>query len=311
MLDAHQLNVFIVAAETLNFTKTAKHLHMTQPSVSQHIQSLESGFGAKLFERNGRHLELTDAGFALVSMARDFVQMSIRIEETMESLKGKIYGHLMVGCSTTPGKYILPQLLTQFHHRHPHVKVTCQVTNQRASIDMLCEGRVNFALTSTSRHLCSDAEFRHFICDPVALIAPLDHPWAQKDFIEPDELYDANFIMREEGSGTFSAVHEALMQSEIDIHRLQVLLTLGNSEAIALSVQEGLGVGFVSSMVVDRLTHDKVAKVKVRGLEICRDIFIGRQTRLPASAAQIAFWEFVQGVDQPFAQAEELALDYS
>ena len=101
------------------------------------------------------------------------------------------------------------------------------------------------------------------------------------------------------------------MQTDIDIHRLQTLLTLGNSEAIALSVQEGLGVGFVSSMVVDRLARDKVAKIKVKGLEICRDIFIGRQTRLPASAAQIAFWEFVQGLDQPFVHEEDLALDYS
>jgi DNA-binding transcriptional LysR family regulator len=143
------------------------------------------------------------------------------------------------------------------------------------------------------------------------LIAPIDHPWAKVDVLDPEELYEANFILREEGSGTYTAVHEALMQAEIDIHRLQTLLTLGNSEAIALSVQEGLGVGFVSSMVVDRLTHDKVAKIKVRGLEICRDIYIGRQTRLPASAAQIAFWEFVLGIDQPMAPTAEMATDLS
>lgn len=293
MLDAHQLNVFIIAAETLNFTKTAKRLHMTQPSVSQHIQSLEKNFGSPLFIRKGRHLELTDSGRALVPLARDLVKLSVHIEETMESLKGEVYGHLMVGCSTTPGKYVLPQLLAQFHHLHPQVRVTCNVTSQKQAIQMLCDGEVNIALTSISQEACKDAEFRQFLCDPVILIAPLDHPWAKQGEIELEDLYDANYIMREEGSGTFQAVSNGLAQAGVDISRLKTLLTLGNSEAIALSVQEGLGVGFVSCMVFTRLSQGRVAPIRIRGLNICRDIFIGRQTHRPASAAQTAFWEFV------------------
>ena len=70
MLDIHQLNIFVVAAETLNFTQAAQQLHMTQPSVSQHIQALERHFDIELFIRNGRNLELTDAGMALLPMAR-------------------------------------------------------------------------------------------------------------------------------------------------------------------------------------------------------------------------------------------------
>ena len=121
MLDVHQLNVFLAAAEALNFTQAAQRLHMTQPSVSQHIQALERHFDLPLFIRSGRSLELTDAGLALAPLARDAVSLSIRIDETMESLKGDIYGHLIVGCTTTPGKYILPQVLAQFHRKFPQV----------------------------------------------------------------------------------------------------------------------------------------------------------------------------------------------
>lgn len=304
MLDAHQLNVFRVAAETLNFTQTAKMLHMTQPSVSQHIQSLENHFETKLFVRNGRHIELTDAGEALVPLARDLVRVSVHIDEMMETLKGEIYGHLQVCCSTTPGKYVLPQLLASFHRRHPAVRVTCQVTAQHKAIEKLCEGEVHLALTSTNQDLHKGPDFHHFLSDPLVLIAHPDHPWAAQGEIEPEALHESYFIMREDTSGTYNAVAKGLSSAGIDIHDLNTLLTLGNSEAIALSVQEGVGVGFVSEMVVDKLCRENVAVINIRGVELCRDIYIGRQTRLPASAAQNAFWNFIKE-DFPFYETEK------
>jgi DNA-binding transcriptional LysR family regulator len=300
MLDAHQLNVFLVAAETLNFTRAAKRLHMSQPGVSQHIQALERHLNTGLFIRSNRNLQLTDAGLALVPLAQDMVKQATLIEETMASLDGTVYGHLMVGCSTTPGKYVLPQLLASFHRKFPRVKVTCQVTPQSLAIDRLCEGQVHFALTSFAQESTRDAEFRRFMRDPVVLIAPKDHPWAVVGEIDPQELYDVDFIMRESESGTYNTVCEALSQVGVPIDQLNTLMTLGNSEAITLSVQEGLGVGFVSQIVVTKLGPENVTLIKVRGLEIYRVIHIGRHIRRPATTAQDAFWEFIKGIEYPF-----------
>ena len=293
MLDVHQLNVFLAAAETLNFTQAAQRLHMTQPSVSQHIQGLERHFDMQLFMRNGRNLELTDAGMALLPLAREAVSLSIRIDETMESLKGNIYGHLIVGCSTTPGKYILPHLLANFHRKFPQVRVTCQVAPQIDALRSVAEGEAHFALFSLEHDSFPDIEAVSFLCDPIVLIAPLDHPWAQRKDIEPRELLDGDFIMRETASGTFSAVRQALAQHDISTADLRILITLGNAEAIALAVQEGIGVGFLSKMVVERLCQGKVAEVQVRGIDICREIYIGRNNRRPATSAQTAFWNFL------------------
>ena len=299
MLDIHQLNVFLVAAETLNFTQAGQRLHMTQPSVSQHIQGLEAYFDRHLFVRNGRNLELTEAGMILLPLARQAVELSQNIDETMESLKGEVYGHLMVGCSTTPGKYILPQILAQFHHNYPQVRVTCQVSPQVDALRMLVEGEVHFALYSMNRGTYADIETLPFLCDPIVLAAPLDHPWAQRGEIEPQELLEADMIMRESTSGTYEAVREALAHFDISMNDLRILITLGNAEAIALTVQEGIGVGFLSKMVVDRLCAGKVATVKVHGLEICREIYIGRNIRRPATGAQTAFWGFLNSAQKP------------
>lgn len=297
MLDAHQLKVFLTAAETLNFTHAAKRMHMTQPSISQHINSLEKTFGLPLFVRKGRQLELTGAGLALVPLAREMTQLSSHIEETMESLKGEVSGHLLVSCSTTPGKYVLPRLLAQFHDKYPQVRATCEVTGQDLAMQMLQQGQVHISLCSAeqvSPEVQKEAEFHDFFYDYISLVVRHDHPWAQRESIEPHELYQEKYIMREANSGTYHLVYEKLRSLEIDPGKLNVLLTLGNSEAIAIAVQNGLGVGFVSNIILAYLTPKEVVPIRVRGLEMKRLIYIGRQTKRPATLAQSAFWEFLQ-----------------
>lgn len=296
MLDAHQLNVFLTAAKTLNFTAAARQLHMTQPSVSQHIQSLESHFDMQLFVRAGRHLNLTAAGEVLQPLAQEMVKLSNNIEESMESLKGEIFGHLIVGCSTTVGKYVLPFLLAEFMRRNPKVEASCLVTSRQQAIQMLCDGEVHLALAS-AKEFCKEVDFHELIVDPVILIAPMDHPWAQRGEIEPEELLNAEFIMREKGSGTRNVTELGLRKFNMGTDELNTVLTLGNSEAIALSVQQGIGVGFVSRVVVSRLVQNRVAKVNVRGLKLHQDIFLGRTKVRSGTRAQMAFWDFLTNPD--------------
>ena len=265
MLDAHQMNVFLTAAENLNFTAAARQLNMTQPSVSQHIQALEQHFRTALFVRKGRRMVLTDAGEALVPLARRMVDWSVRIDETMESLQGEVYGHLKVGCSTTSGKYVLPMLLTSFMRMHPQVTAACQVLPRKQAVEDLGVGLLHLALASP-REFHGPVEFRSFGSDPIRLIAPLSHPWAERGEIDPHELFEADFILREPGSGTIEVATESMSRVGIDIEQLNRILILGNSEAIALAVEEGLGVGFVSQIVISRLVSGRVATINITGV---------------------------------------------
>lgn len=299
MLDAHQLNVFLTAAETLNFTEAARILNMTQPSVSQHIQSLEQHFQTDLFIRAGRQLSLSDAGLALLPMARQMVRISVRIDETMESLHGEVHGHLRVGCSTTSGKYVLPFLLAHFLRKHPKVQATCAVSSRQQATQELCDGKVHIALASPEEFSRRDVEYRLFFADPIILVAPRDHPWTLRHEIDPEELLEADFILREEGSGTYGVMVQGLREVGLEVDELNTILTLGNSEAIALAVDEGLGVGFVSRFVADRLAGDGVQPVMVRGLHLRQDVYIAQSTRQQATKAQAAFWQFVTDPNNP------------
>jgi len=291
-MDAHQAHIFLAAAECLSFSEAARRLHLSQPSISEHIHRLEDQFRTTLFSRAGRRLRLTDAGATLLPMAREVVALSVRIDETMDSLQGSMHGHLMVGCSTTPGKYLLPPLLAAFMRRHPQVRANCQVTSRAVALQQLCEGQVHLALSSGAE-AGRDLEFSRFFVDPIVLITPRDHPWARRGSVIADELLDEAFILREEGSGTGQAVRAGLPQVGLSLQDLRVVLMLGNSEAIAVAVEEGIGIGFVSNMVASKMFGGRVAVVPVKGLTLAQDIYLVRHARRPAGAVLSAFWDFV------------------
>lgn len=297
MLNVHQLNVFVTAAETLNFTKTARRLHLTQSSVSQHIKALESQLDVSLFLRKGRKLEITDEGEVLLPMAREVIEGSIRAAERMKLMKKEVHGHLIVGCNTAPGKYVLPLLLSKFNEEYPLVRFTCQVLPQEQALAKLADGDIQFIFTDAGELHHGSAEFQLYLHEPLVLIAPDGHPWVELGQIEPEDLYEGRFIMREPGSGTYTNVKRALGEVGIDADKLNVYMEMGTSEAIALAVQQGLGVGFISRMILHKICQDSVSTVRVRGLDIIQNIYFGRQIVQPASSAQVAFWEFICNLD--------------
>ena len=306
MLNIHQLNVFITAAETLNFTVTAKRLHLTQSSVSQIIKTLESQLEVELFKRKARTIKITDAGNLLLPMAREIVEGSIRAAERMELMKQEVHGHLIVGCNTAPGKYVLPVLLAKFNEVHPLVHFTCKVLPQDQTLTQLAEGDIHFAFTNIGDMNQGTTEIQLYLQEPLVLIVPDGHAWTEQDQIEPEQLFEERFIMRELNSGTYRSVKSGLAELGIDIGKLNIFMEMGTSEAIALAVQQGLGVGFISKMIVRKICRDNVHIIKVRGLDIIQNIYFGRQTVQPASSAEVAFWNFIRGLDTSIFQAGQL-----
>ena len=123
---------------------------------------------------------------------------------------------------------------------------------------------------------------------------PPAHPWAKRDLIEPEDLLEAEFVFREEGSGTRLAVAQALPEVGISIDELNIIMTLGTSSSIAMAVSEGVGVAFLTKLAVEgRLERRELAEVQVKGLMMAQEVWLGRYLHQPATQAQGAFWEFV------------------
>jgi DNA-binding transcriptional LysR family regulator len=177
------------------------------------------------------------------------------------------------------------------------VSVTCQVNTQAQAMDMLINGDLHFTLAGFEHITCSTIEKIIFLTDRIQLIVPANHPWTLREKIQIDDLFSGQFILREQDSGTFQTVQEALVSHGKNIEELNTVMTLGNSEAIALAVKEGLGVGFVSESVIDTLNNQGIQVVEVGNLEISREIYFNRNSQYPYSRAQNAFWDFLNEIN--------------
>ncbi|MBN1992158.1 MAG: LysR family transcriptional regulator [Anaerolineae bacterium] len=312
MTDLVKLKSFLHAAETLSFSEGAKHLHLTQPTVSHHIKSLEKDLGVELFIRSGSNIKLTEAGRLLLPWARKLIRQSIEMQEMMASLQQKIVGHLRLACSTTAGKYILPQLAARFCQRYPGVRISILTCTPEHVVPQLLEEEANLGVVSSYEVCGNEMQCQEFFRDSISLIVPANHPWAFRQAVEPEDLLEEPIIIREPTSGTRRVMLTKLAEYDITLDDLNVFLELGNAEAIVRTVAAGFGVSFVSTLATAcSVERGYVVEVRVTGLELRRTTYMIRRNLEVPNRPQEVFWGFVHDPANAdllqLAEAERLA----
>lgn len=294
MLDITTLRVFLTAAEEGGFTRAAERLHLSQSAVSQHIQSLERTYGIRLFVREGRSVKLSEHGQIILPLVREILGTANLLEEILLQANNAVGGDLTIGCSTSAGKYILPVLLAGFKERYPAVFPRVRVMPRELIVEHLLNRVLPFGVFSRKIEQPS-IECTPLFEDRIVLIVPITHPWANFGRALPSDLLDQPLILREENSGTGEALNEALRAQGIAPEMLHVTMELGNPEAIEMSVEQGLGIAFVSEMVAARhLALGRIRVVEVEGLDLKRTIYLARRRDTHLTRAQTLFWEFAK-----------------
>ncbi len=293
-IELSQLKVFIAAAEEKNFSKAAKRLHMSQSAVSQNIQALERAYGVELFFRRGRSVELSEAGEAILPTAREVIHAARLLEDNLQNVNNEIGGDLVIGCSTSAGKYLLPTLLSSYMREYPAVRPFVKVMGRGSVLERLLNETIPIGVVSKqidNRNIESVPLFE----DRVILIAHPDHPWAEYGHALPSDLIDQPMITREETSGTCEVVMEGLKTFDTTLDMLNITMELGNAEAIEMAVEHGMGIAFISEMVAARgLALGRIKRVELDGLDLQRTVYMARNIKHPFTRAQGLFWEFAQ-----------------
>jgi LysR family transcriptional regulator, low CO2-responsive transcriptional regulator len=293
MVDIQKIETFLLAAENLSLSEAAKQLHLSQPAISHHIKTLEQELDVSLFIRSNTGLQLTEAGRLLLPWARRLLHDTNNLKEMMSSLHEDIAGELRISCSTTAGKYILPQLAARFCLRYPGIKVRILACGPEHAALNLLEGEAHIGVVSSEG---SDAslESQKFFRDTITLIVPPDHRWALRKTIEPTEIMEEKIIMREETAGTRRVVLTELAKHDISLDDLKVFMEVGNAEAIVGTVAAGYGISFVSTMAIgDLQKQGKVVAIPVEGLTLQRTIYMVRKRISAPHRPRDVYWGFV------------------
>lgn len=294
MVELSNLRVFLIAAEELNFSKAAKRLHMSQSAVSQNIQAMERAYGMELFIRGGRSVGLSEAGQTIMPMVREVLLAARLLEDSLQEVNNQIGGELLIGCSTSAGRYLLPILLSEFQRDYPAVHPRVKVLGRESVVERLVNRTIPIGVSSKlieHRDIVSTPFFE----DRIVLIVHPNHPWADYGHALPSDLIDQPLIKCEEMTGTCETVMEGLKQYQITVDNLNVVMELGSMEAVAMSVERGVGIAFTSEMVAARgLALGLIKKVEVEGLHLHRKIYMARHIGFPFTRAQSLFWDFVR-----------------
>jgi DNA-binding transcriptional LysR family regulator len=293
MIDIQKIETFLCAAENSSLSEAAKRLHLSQPTVSHQIKVLEQELGATLFIRGSTGLHMTEAGRLLLPWARRLLHDTNDLKDMMASLQEDIAGELRISCSTTAGKYILPQMAARFCQRYPAIKVRILACGPEHAALNLLEGEAHIGVVSTEVNDAS-LESQKFFKDTITLIVPAGHRWTSRSSIEPAEILEEPLIQREETSGTRRVVLTELAKYDISQDDLKIFMELGNAEAIVRTVAAGYGVAFVSKLAAAYpLERGNVAEVPVEGINLQRTIYMVRKRISAPHRPRDVFWSFI------------------
>lgn len=279
-----QLTCFLAVARERSFSGAARKIHLSQPTLSEHVHELERELGAPLFVRRAKQVTLTEAGRIFEPRAAHVIAAADEARHAVLGLDGLVRGSLLIGAGTTPGVYVLPRVIAAFQARYPRVELSLRIANSRIIEEEVRADRLDVGVVGG--HVLGPGErcIAAGLLDELVLIVARKHPWARRGRIAARELARERLLIREPGSATRQVMERALQHAGITAGRT---MELDHTEAIKQSVMAGLGVAFVSTCAVaDELRARQLTTVAVRGLRIRRHFHVihGEGRELSASA---------------------------
>ena len=244
-MEPRLLRSFVAVAEELHFGRAAKRLHITQPPLSAQIRTLEERLEARLFERDRRHVALTEAGVFLLERARRLLDEAARSSREVTRIARGESGVLAIGYTPTATYEVMPPLVRKFRACSPAVRLEFIELRSPQQPDALRTSRieVGFACGPVSE----DGIFEHVLAkDKFIAALPRRHPLAAKKVIRLRELESEPFVaVRPDVEPTWArACSEALRRARVQIDVVQETDT---KVALLGLVASGVGAAFVSA----------------------------------------------------------------
>jgi len=282
-MDLRTLEIFTKLAENKSFSQTAEEMHLTQPTISFQIRSLEKYYKVKLFERTTRELSLTAEGEILNEYAKKIIDLNRQASEAMNEVSGLKRGELNLGASTIPGEYILPKRLKSFQRKFPQIKISLKIADTEEIIEEVLEKKLDLGVVGSKiKH--RDLIYDEFVQDELVLIASRETKPKRLKKLTLEDLKKMPFLVREKGSGTRKTMLEALAKKNIYPEDLNIVMELGSTEAVKSAVEAGLGISFVSRWAVkEGIKLKKLKILKIPNFSIKRYFYLvsNRKHTLP------------------------------
>lgn len=285
-MDFKQIEAFISVAKHKSFSKAANIIFLSQPAISAQISALEKELNAQLFDRTSKEVTLTANGEAFLEYALDLINTKNAAINHLSDSTSSISGRFTLAASSTPCNAIVPLLIEKFSTKYP--SVTFNITEQPSGeiieniLKFNCEiGLIGNYIKDERIHCCKLTQDELILISSPSLKIP--------DEISIEVLLNFNFIFRERNSATRKSFEKALLESELDLEKLNIICEVNSLDTLLQLVKRGLGVSIVSKRVCeDFINSGSIKASKLSDLSLKRYIYMitsSRRTLTPTAEA--------------------------
>lgn len=245
-MDTKQLMTFKVAAECLNFTRTAHRLNFAQSSVTAQIQALEREIGKPLFERLGKKMILTDSGRQFKRYADQMVHLTLEVEENISNPDA--LPTLTIGATESQCTYRLPSILARYKKRYPQGRLIVKPANFAEEIkEELVNGTLDLGLIMGKIQALTMLTVEPLINEEIWLLTYPKNPLAHKKPVLPRDLEKETLLLTAKGCSYRNLLEDALSQNGIFPKNIVEFVTV---EAIKQCAIAGLGLAYLPAVAV-------------------------------------------------------------
>jgi DNA-binding transcriptional LysR family regulator len=285
-VDLRQLEVVRAVAETGSFTAAAQRLHVSQSAVSRQVLLLEEELREPLFLRLGRKVRLTDAGEALLHLARrvltDIRETATTIADRQTALKGTV----RLGGGMTVCLHVFPDLLKEYRRKHPGVEVKLTTGGTPQLIERVRAGALDVALLTLPVD-GADLMQVQVLREELLLVTHPSHPLARQRHIAPADLDGKPCVLFERGSSTRRVIDEMFVREQI---QPRIVMETENVEILKALTSSGMGMTIVPyQAIVREVRAGQLRCSRIDGVTLVREtgwVYV-RAPRVPRLVQQM------------------------
>ncbi len=253
-----QITAFVKIADNNSFSKTAREMYLTQPTISSCIRTLEKELGTALFIRTTRGVELSEDGERIYLYARQIMEASSAIHKTLHvDDKQKEEQQILVAASTIPSQFILPEIIAEAGKRYPGLRFRVHECDSLEVMKEIEEYKADIGFCGTTQpHM--NCIYIPFYQDELIIAAPVTEHYRKirSEKREVGWIREEPVILREMGSGTRQEALDILSRFGIREQDLNVIAVMTNTTSILQAVKKGLGITLISRLAAQEMIDE-------------------------------------------------------
>lgn len=293
-MDLRQLEAFTYVVETGSFSRAAELLHVSQPTISAHVTTLERELRLTLIARTTKEVCPTEAGHLLFEYAGQMLALRGQATEALRRYATELSGTVTIAASSIPSRYFLPNLITAFQKRHRDVKFDLRMTDSAGAVEQVAcrTAEIGFCGTPPGNSKCLAQEFAD---DRLVVVMPdqPDYRAYRQAGVSLRRLAQEPFVVREKGSGTRKEMELFMREMGVDLSEINIAAEASSNEDVESMVESGAGIAVLSKSAAEE--NRRLLVIELPSMKIRRKLYILRRKNSVLTPTALTFYRFAEG----------------